>query len=643
METQTERGAAVAGFLRQLWFGLATYRLYPDSPERSVFVTAAGLIEQAARSALETGPIDVEISPKGFTTPGLELRSDASMLRLARVCFERRAERLRVTSVPSVRDLHALFAALTVPVEELDRTGDLESHLSEVASVTLTRLGPSMRPGGGVEPVDGLAPEFDVSVETSAAIAALADDLSGSVDEQAELVLERLRETVSQGAALSPNTDVYARLCDALVGLPPELRRSVIGKLVEQTADDLLAERLVGSLSNTELSRAIVGLAGEGREPVEMARRLAETGVRMHDIVDFTAALQAGFEDAETIFAGLEQIGSPIDRLEGSSVSDALAEHLLATEPADLRDLHDLSVAGREQGNALGLATLKDYFLLETEPVQFELVAEVWARTTRKAVLRRDQRRVLELVSVMEGSRNPLDGRSFLEAYGPLVVDREVVSALVAGDGVSEGPDVFMLLAPFGEKAVDALFEELAEEEDRGRRAALLGLLRQLVPGRADPVVRRLKDPRWYVVRNAVNVLRYSRHPGSLDLLAEAARHAAEGVRREAVFGLAAGGVAAVPHLSALAVGPDAAVRLLAIQALGGLAAPEAATALANVVSGSKDIETRRRALDALAGHPSAEAASALAAFSTRSRPRLPRALRRHAQALVRARPRGAR
>jgi HEAT repeat protein len=150
--------------------------------------------------------------------------------------------------------------------------------------------------------------------------------------------------------------------------------------------------------------------------------------------------------------------------------------------------------------------------------------------------------------------------------------------------------------------------------------------------------VRRLEDARWYVVRNAVNVLRYSRHPRSLDLMAQAARHAAEGVRREAVFGLAAGGEAAAPYLGALAVGPDASVRLLAIQALSGLAAPEAATALSATVTGSRDVETRRLALDALADHPSEEAASALWAFSRRSRPRLPRSLRRRAQALIRAR-----
>ena len=372
-----------------------------------------------------------------------------------------------------------------------------------------------------------------------------------------------------------------------------------------------------------------------------MAQRLADSGVRMPDIVDFTAALQAGFEDGSTILAGLEQIGSPTVGSEaGSSVADRLAEHLLASEPADTLALRELSTASERQGSALGLATLQDYLELESEPIQFELVGEVWAQTTREALLQRDHLRVLELVSTVEASRHPGDRRSFLDIYAPLALDRQVVAEIVDRDTPDDGPTPFLLFSPFGETAVDVLFAELAEEPERGRRATLLGVLRQLAPGRSEPVVRRLDDSRWYVVRNAVNVLRYSRHPRSLDLMAEAAKHAAEAVRREAVFGLAAGGTAAVPYLGALAAGPDASVRILSIEALRGLAAPESATALVVVVSRRGDVRTRRSALDALAEHPSPEASSALAAFAQRgqARPRLPRSLRRRARALVRTR-----
>jgi hypothetical protein len=636
-----ERRRVVADFLRQLWFGLATYRLYPDDPERSGFMTTAGLIQEAARSVLKFELSDIEISAEGFSAWGLEVVSDASLVRLARVCFERRAESLRVTSVPSASDLNTLFAALTVPVDELDRTGGLEYRLSEVTSLALVRLGPTRYPGGrGPVAVEGMDPLVDLPGTAVAGFGSLTEGLSGSLDDQAEGVLMRLRGALAVGASpSSPDADPYSDLCGALVMLPEGLRRSVIGKLVQQGTGDPLAERLIGSLSNAELSRAIVSLTGNDGEPLAMAQRLADSGVRFPDIVDFTAALQAGFEDGSTILAGLEQIGSPTEGPgTGSSVADALVAHLVASEPADTLALRELSTAGERQGTALGLATLQDYLELENEPIQFELVAEVWAQTTREALLRRDHLRVLELVTTVEASRHPRDARSFLDAYAPLVIDRQVVAEVVGRDPAEDGPTPFLLLAPFGETAVDVLFAELAEEQDRGRRASLLGVLRQLAPGRSEPVVRRLDDARWYVVRNAVNVLRYSRHPRSLDLMAEAAKHAAESVRREAVFGLAAGGPPAVPYLGALAASPDASVRHLAITALRGLAAPEAATVLSAAVSGSGDLKTRRWALDALAEHPSAEAADALAAFSLRgvSRPRLPRSLRKRARGLVR-------
>ena len=647
MESATERGRAVTGFLRQLWFGLATYRLYPDDPERSGFLTTAGLIQAAARSVLEADPPDIEISAKGFFAPGMELPPEAPLIRLARVCFERRAESLRVRGVPSAPELNAVFTALTMPIDELDRTGGLEARLADVTSIDLVRLGPTRYAGGpGPISVEGMDPRIDVPMSAAAA-SSLIEGLSGSVDEQADGVLSRLHSSLSVGAATAaPGTDVYADLCGALVVLPEGVRRSVIGKLVEQGTGDPLAERLIGSLSNAELSRAIVNLGGTGGESVAMAQQLADSGVRMPDIVDFTAALQAGFEDGSTILAGLEQIGSPTVGPEaGASVANALAEHLLASEPADTHALRELSTAGQTQGYALGLATLQDYLELENEPIQFELVGEVWAQTTREALLRRDHLRVLELVSTVEASRHPRDRRSFLDIYAPLAVDRKVVSTIVDGDAPDDSPTPFLLLSPFGETAVDVLFAELADEPDRGRRAALLGVLRQLAPGRSEPVVRRLDDNRWYVVRNAVNVLRYSRHPRSLDLMAEAAKHAAEAVRREAVYGLAAGGAAAVPYLGALAGGADASVRVLAIEALRGLAAPESATALVVIVSRRGDLKTRRSALDALAEHPSPEASSALVQFARRSqaRPRLPRSLRKRAQVLIRAHPRGQR
>ena len=636
MDQKKEREQVVSALLRQLWFGLAIYRLYPGTSDRAGFQATAGLIEEAARSALGSGAVDVEVTADGFSIPALDLPSDRPMQRLARVCFERRAERLQVTQVPTAEELGAVYEVLTMPVEQLDRAGGMEVLLRDVHAIALGRLGP-IRTAAAAEDESSAMVAFDEDgkpINLDAPL--LVEGLEGPLTVQVEAVLERLRSVIEQlGAQGMHGVDLYQTLSDSFVDLSAELRRAVMARLIEDAADDPLAERLIGSMSNAELTRALVELGKDGREPLSLARRLTDSGVRAPDIVDFTEALEAGHEEASTILAGLERIGSPTEGLDpGGSVSDALAAYLVATEQEDLRSMKWLAESAEEQSSAVALATLQDYLGVERDELQFDQVAGVWVDVTRDAVRNREYRRVIELVSAVDGVKMHSADRSFFDFYGPSVLDRKVVRQLMTLESESEGPGAASVLASFGDVGVEALFEQLAEEEDRGRRASLLGVLRQLAPGRAKTVVPRLSDPRWYVVRNAVNVLRHTGDPNVLELLAGASKHTAEAVRREAVWGLAAGGAAAVPYLAQLANAPDRGVRRLSVQALGGLTAPEAVRALTTIVQSGPDMDTRRQALDALAEHSSPEASDVLRLLSGRVRPRIPRALRKHAKAL---------
>jgi HEAT repeats len=636
MDQKKEREQVVSSLLRQLWFGLAIYRLYPGTSERVGFQATAGLIQEAARSALESGPIDVEVTADGFSVTGLDLPADRPLQRLARVCFERRAERLQVTGVPTATELEAVFEVLTMPVEHLDQAGGMENLLHDVHAVALGRLGPiqsqPFAEGGDRGPVafdqEGSPIDMDSPL--------LVDGLQGPLTEQVEAILDRLRSVIEQlGAQGVHGVDLYQTLSDSFVDLSAELRRAVMARLIEDAADDPLAERLIGSMSNSELTRALVELGKDGREPIGLAHQLTESGVRSADIVDFTEALEAGYEEASTILAGLERIGSPTEGLDpGGTVSDALAAYLIATEQEDLRSMKWLAESAEEQSSSVALATLQDYLGVERDQLQFDQVAGVWVDAIRDAVRNREFRRVIELLSAVDGIKMHAEDKPFFDVYGPQVLDRKVVRQLMLLEGEADGPGAASVLSSFGDVGVEALFEQLAEEEDRGRRAGLLGVLRQLAPGRAKTVVPRLSDPRWYVVRNAVNVLRHTGDPDVLELLAGASKHTAEAVRREAVWGLAAGGVAAVPYLAQLANAPDRGVRRLSVQALGGLTAPEAVGALTTIVISGSETETRRQALDALAEHNSSESRDALRSLAGRVRPRLPRALRKHAKSL---------
>jgi hypothetical protein len=419
--------------------------------------------------------------------------------------------------------------------------------------------------------------------------------------------------------------------------LPPELRTAMLGKLVTESPSDPIADRVIRSMTNADLSRALVELGEGSDDAVALAERLARTGVRMPDIVDLTAALRAGHVDASTIVAGIEQIGTPAADVHPGSVTEALGAYLVATAPDDVRSLQWLADSEREQATSVGIATLQDYLSLENDRHQFDQVAQVWVDATCEALRSRSDRRIRELLAAVEGIVVPGDGRAFSTVFAPAVLRPDVVRTLVRESAAPGAPSTSQLLEPFGGPALTTLFDQLADEDDRGHRAALLGILRSLAPGRSGAVIDRLRDPRWYVVRNAVNVVRHSGDPGTLDLLAEAAQHSAEAVRREAVWGLLAGGPAALPHLVAAASSTDASVRRLTVEALGSMQTSEAAGALAKIVVARGDLVTRRLALERLGTNRTREASEHLHGLGMRRAPRVPRSLRRRARALARA------
>jgi hypothetical protein len=318
-----------------------------------------------------------------------------------------------------------------------------------------------------------------------------------------------------------------------------------------------------------------------------------------------------------------------------------MARYLLATEEDDRRSLGVLFPLDDEHARGVALADFGDYLLLDDDPIRLGDVLDLWVDGVRTALRDRDGRRLQRLLQIVEPAEQegPGDDRAgLIEASRRRVFDAGLVADLVTAETEQEGSPVPDMLREFGDLAVEALLDALAAEQDRGRRALLIGMLRRVAEGHHGPVVTRIGDERWYVVRNAVSILRSVGGAEVMTLLAEAARHPAAAVRREATLGLvAAGGLEAIPHLETLAADPDPQIRSLAVDALGALAGRPAAAALADVARANVAVDTRRSAIELLARHSAAEAPELLGALaSRRTRPRLPRALRRHAKALAR-------
>jgi HEAT repeat protein len=488
-----DRASEVAGLLRQLWLGLAAYRLFPGSPDRPGFVAAVERIGESVRSTLLAGPIDVEVRSEGFVLAGTPLPPNESTERLARACFERRVERVAIGAVPDVRDLERTFAVLSMPPDDLRGQGGAEEMLASagVGSIVLSALGPSAVEGADHEAEDVVA---------------------------------------------NP-----ARVPDA----------------------HLLASQL-----------------------------------RIDD----------------------------------------LAGYLTATERDDVRTMQAILPRTDEQRQASALLALRDYLTLEGDDERLGEVLSLWAEGLQRAIGRRDPVRVRKLLDpVREALGGAGDERqSIYGAYARQALAPEAVLALMdtarAEDGGATVPEV---LEPFGDLGVEVLLDLLAEA-DRERRAHLLAALRQVARGHLRPVVARLNDPRWYVVRNAANLLGNAGGEEVLDQLAGAARHPSAQVRKEAVKALVvAGGVKAVPHLRTLAGEGPQDVRPTAVSVLGAIFAPEAAAALGDIARSSADRGLRRQALEELA--EGAEGREVLRLLSDgHIRPRLSWKLRRHARRLLR-------
>jgi HEAT repeat protein len=197
------------------------------------------------------------------------------------------------------------------------------------------------------------------------------------------------------------------------------------------------------------------------------------------------------------------------------------------------------------------------------------------------------------------------------------------------------------MLDPLGETAVEGLLDALGNEVDRTRRATLVSMLAGLASRYPAPVEARLDDDRWYVVRNAVNILHKAGGGAELvPLLQKVEEHVHAAVRREVIWGLVSVlGADAAGHMRRFVGDHDPTVRERAVGFLGGLVSSEAVEVLAEVAGSTGDPSLRRRALDELAHNRLPDAMQTLRRLASfRNRPRLPRSLRRHARKLLRQR-----
>ena len=160
--------------------------------------------------------------------------------------------------------------------------------------------------------------------------------------------------------------------------------------------------------------------------------------------------------------------------------------------------------------------------------------------------------------------------------------------------------DLFAIFARTGDDGAEALIEQLNAAQSLAERRVYFDSLRKLNAG-VQVLIHMLGDSRWYVVRNAADLLGEMSANDAEPKLSELLQHDDDRVRKAAVSALSKmTGAGAVKGLAALLEDGAPGVRVRAAAALGGAKTPAAANALIKHLEREEVAEVQHACLSSL-------------------------------------------
>lgn len=189
-------------------------------------------------------------------------------------------------------------------------------------------------------------------------------------------------------------------------------------------------------------------------------------------------------------------------------------------------------------------------------------------------------------------------------------VIRGVAKVLPVHRDLREGAHA--LLVRMGDPAADALIELMVAAESASERRAYRDAVAQC-PGAVEPLTQLLKDDRWFVVRNAAELLGELNATDADQELINTLKHSDPRVRNAATLALIKLGTPRATHtiIRALTDG-DASVRHRAALGLGRVSGPRALAALLEGIDQETDERVQHAMLASLGRHPVPEAIARL-------------------------------
>ncbi len=544
-------------FFRDLaiaWRALAAYP--PGHPN-----VAAGLERGivSLRALLdETGPLELAAARDGLLW-GEQLFNAPAPARVAELLRRRGAAVLRIDPGVTPEELERMLRAIAIDSRRARAAGSLAAELA----------------AAGLEHVSATDLDFSAVVLGDLDAAAEGDSsdqiwnrLVRRLLESGALPQDRLESWIDSGRKSADL--IRALLSSRGTGREDWMERAVAAVIAAAVAD-YAAEPGVARLAI--LSELASLLAPEARE--QLARELASAlSTRMggeRALADFFATLSA--EQREPLRRLLESAQDAMPATPRASDAAHLARLRRAFGALDIDVLDEETAAGVDPALLIELGAdgaeatpdraspeLVEELVLaasarSTASVLLELAeSEELPAGTRPPLLHRVEQAyrdllakghlgpTLELVErIQRRAGREEDAAADFKRSAERLASRDSIAALALGlaDLSESGIDrARALVERLGPNAARHLLGILAESDDRTLRHRLLDLLASLGPMVVRDATHLLTDPRWYVVRNVLLLLRRVGDPGSVPAVRRCAEHDDLRVRLEAIRNL---------------------------------------------------------------------------------------------------------
>jgi uncharacterized membrane protein YgcG len=358
------------------------------------------------------------------------------------------------------------------------------------------------------------------------------------------------------GARLeSADSDEREKLAPQIIqllrALPGEVREPVLAAALRTLAREEVASGhlagLAAALPAADVLRGLRRLAREQGQLSSHALQMAQALAEAHEEMGPAPGLPeppADFAEMAALFREED-----VDRY---NPEDHRA--LLAQKPTV--DLDAIAIELAADPDAFGpdtesddaierrvVTTLLDMTAGSPDVVQPLILGRLREIFVRSLQLSRFAQAVGIIRAVRELATDPslAERRERFDAFLAHLADAPTLAALVAASRQPGGPpfvQVQTLILALGASAAHGLLEALAAEQDRGRRLRLIELAASLGPAIVPETRRLLADPRWYVVRNMVLLLRRVQDRSAMNEILRCADHLDLRVRLEAIRAL---------------------------------------------------------------------------------------------------------